>query len=402
LSAGLSPIPGKLRLKQSKLVFVGKFGIANHSTWFESSSRPRYVQLPMKIAVMPGDGVGKEVVPEGLKVLKQAARQFGFTYSTTDYPFGGEYYLQTKQTLPDSALKELAAHDAILFGAVGVDPRGSAQIPQGILETEILLKMRFELDQYINLRPTKLLPGVPTPLKNATPADIDMVIVRENTEGLYAGNGGFLYKNTPHEVANQIEVTTRHGVERCIRYAFEYAKQFNRKKVILVAKTNVLRFAHNLWLRAFEQVKAEYPAIQTDYHHVDACTMYLVTRPQIYDVIVTTNMFGDIITDLGAAIQGGMGMAASGNLNPSRQAASMFEPVHGSAPDIAGKNWANPIATFLSVAMMLDFLGQNRAARAIQNACQEVVADKKHHTRDLGGTANTTDVGDAVCAKLKS
>lgn len=356
----------------------------------------------MKIAVMPGDGVGKEVVPEGLKVLKEASRKFGFTYSTTDYPFGAEYYLEKKITLPDSALKELAAHDAILFGAVGADPRGSAQIPQGLIETDILLRMRFELDQYINLRPTKLLPAVPTPLKNAQPGDIDMIIVRENTEGLYCGNGGFLYKNTPHEVANQIEVTTRRGVERAIRYAFEYAKQFGRKKVTLVAKTNVLRFAHNLWLRAFEEVKTEYPGIATDYHHVDACTMYMVTKPQIYDVIVTTNMFGDIITDLGAAIQGGMGMAASGNLNPTRQAASMFEPVHGSAPDIAGKGYANPIATFLSVAMMLEFLGQSPAARAIQKACQEIVADKKYHTRDLGGTANTSDVGNAVCAKIAS
>src|SRR5690349_5689134 len=354
----------------------------------------------MKIAVMPGDGVGKEVIPEGLKVLKEVARRYNLTYSTTDYPFGGEYYLEKKITLPDSALKELAAHDAILFGAVGVDPRGSAQIPQGILETEILLKMRFELDQYINLRPTRLLPGVPTPLKNAGADDINMIIVRENTEGLYCQNGGFLYKDTPHEVANQIEVTTRHGVERCIRYAFEYAKQFGRKKVTLVAKTNVLRYAHNLWQRAFEEVKAEYPNIATDYHHVDACTMYMVTKPQVFDVIVTTNMFGDIITDLGAAIQGGMGMAASGNLNPTRQTASMFEPVHGSAPDIAGKNWANPIATFLSVAMMLDFLGQKKAADAINQACRDVVADKKNHTRDLGGTASTSQVGDALCARL--
>jgi 3-isopropylmalate dehydrogenase len=227
-----------------------------------------------------------------------------------------------------------------------------------------------------------------------------MTIVRENTEGLYAGNGGFLYKNTPHEVANQIEVTTRRGVERCIRYAFEYAKQFNRKKVTLVAKTNVLRFAHNLWLRAFEEVKSEYSGIETDYHHVDACTMYMVTKPKIYDVIVTTNMFGDIITDLGAAIQGGMGMAASGNLNPTRQAASMFEPVHGSAPDIAGKNFANPIATFLSVAMMLDFLNQPRAAAAINQACKDVVADPKNHTRDLGGTASTTQVTTAVIAAM--
>jgi 3-isopropylmalate dehydrogenase len=354
----------------------------------------------MKIAVMPGDGVGKEVIAEGLKVLNVVSKKFNFKYETTHYPFSGEYYIQTKITLPDSAMKELAAHDAILFGAVGVDPRGSAQIPQGILEAEILLKMRFELDQYVNLRPTRLLPGVPTPLANAKPADIDMIIVRENTEGLYCQNGGFLYKDTPHEVANQIEVTTRRGVERCIRFAFEYAKQFNRKKVTLVAKTNVLRFAHNLWIRAFEAVKKEYPTLETDYHHVDACTMYTVSKPKIYDVIVTTNMFGDIITDLGAAIQGGMGMAASANLNPTRQAASMFEPVHGSAPDIAGKNFANPIATFMSVGMMMDFLGQPEAAKAIQKACAEVVADKKHHTRDLGGTASTTDVGEAVCAKL--
>src|SRR5271154_4342123 len=354
----------------------------------------------MKIAVMPGDGVGKEVIAEGLKILGVAGKKFGFKYDTTDYPFGGEHYLKTKVTLPDTALKELAAHDAILFGAVGVDPRGSAQIPQGILETEILLKMRFELDQYINLRPTRLLPGVPTPLKNIGPDDINMIIVRENTEGLYAGNGGFLYKNTPHEVANQIEVTTRHGVERCIRYAFEYARQFNRKKVTLVAKTNVLRFAHNLWLRAFEEVKTEYAGIETDYHHVDACTMYMVTKPKVYDVIVTTNMFGDIITDLGAAIQGGMGMAASGNINPTRQTASMFEPVHGSAPDIAGKGWANPIATFLSVAMMLDFLQQPAAAGAINQACRAVVGDVKNHTRDLGGTAGTKQVTEAVVAKL--
>jgi 3-isopropylmalate dehydrogenase len=356
----------------------------------------------MKIAVMPGDGVGKEVIPVGLRVLKETSRKFGFAYSTTDYPFGGEYYLETKITLPDSALKELAAHDAILFGAVGVDPRGSAQVPQGILETEILLKMRFELDQFINLRPTKLLPGVPTPLANIKPGDIDMIIVRENTEGLYCQNGGFLYKGTRHEVANQIEVTTRRGVERAIRYAFEYARKFGRKKVTLVAKTNVLRYAHNLWLRAFEELRVAYPEIQTDYHHVDACTMYMVTKPKIYDVIVTTNMFGDIITDLGAAIQGGMGMAASGNLNPTREAASMFEPVHGSAPDIAGKTLANPIATFLSVAMMLDFLGQPQAAEAINRACRDVVADPKNHTKDLGGAATTTQVGDAVCAKINA
>jgi 3-isopropylmalate dehydrogenase len=354
----------------------------------------------MKIAVMPGDFVGKEVVAEGLKLLSVAGKKFNFKYDLTHYPFGAEHYLKTKETLPDSALKELGAHDAILFGAVGADPRGNAQIPQGLIETDILLRMRFELDQYINLRPTKLLPGVPTPLANIKSGDIDMAIVRENTEGLYCQNGGFLYKNTPHEVANQIEVTTRHGVERCIRYAFEYAVQFGRKKVTLVAKTNVLRYAHNLWMRAFEEIKSDYKQIETSYDHVDACTMYMVTQPKRYDVIVTTNMFGDIITDLGAAIQGGMGMAASGNINPTRQAASMFEPVHGSAPDIAGKNVANPIATFLSIAMMLDFLNHFEAGEAIRQACADIVADKKNHTRDLGGTAGTIQVTEAVCQKL--
>src|SRR5438552_5983549 len=222
----------------------------------------------MKIAVMPGDGVGKEVVAEGLKVLKVAGEKFGFKYDTTDYPFGAEHYLKTRITLPDSALKELASHDAILFGAVGADPRGNAQIPQGLIEAEILLKMRFELDQYINLRPTKLLPGVPTPLRNVQPGDIDMIIVRENTEGLYCQNGGFLYKNTPHEVANQIEVTTRRGVERAIRFAFECARVFKRKKVSLVAKSNVLRLERNLGGRAVEGTEGDYPCIATDYENV--------------------------------------------------------------------------------------------------------------------------------------
>ena len=346
---------------------------------------------------MPGDYVGKEVIAEGLKVLELAGKRFGFEYATQHYPHGAEHYLKTKETLPDGTLREIGRADAILFGAVGADPRGNALIPQGLIETDILLRMRFEFDQYINLRPTKLLPGVPTPIKAGDAAGaIDMVIVRENTEGLYCQQGGFLYKNTPHEVANQIEVCTRHGVERAIRYAFEYAVQFGRKKVTLVAKTNVLRYAHNLWMRTFEEVKAEYPQLATEYHHVDACTMYLVTKPTAYDVIVTTNMFGDIITDIGAAIQGGMGMAASGNLNPTREHASMFEPVHGSAPDIAGKRLANPIATFLSVAMMLDFLGQKDAGAAIQRACAAVVADKVNHTKDLGGDAKTGDVTAAV------
>ena len=353
----------------------------------------------MNIAVMPGDGVGSEVVAEAIKVLRVAGERFGFTMKTSDFPYGAEHYLKTGESLPDAALSELAQHDAILFGAVGVDPAGMKQIPQGLLETEILLRMRFELDQYVNLRPVTLLPGVPTPLKDA--GDIDLVIVRENTEGLYCGQGGFLYKNTPHEVANQIEVTTRHGVERCVRYAFEYAKTHGRKRVTLVAKTNVLRYAHDLWNRAFREVANEYDGITADYHHVDACCMYLVTRPQDYDVIVTTNMFGDIITDLGAAIQGGMGMAGSGNLNPTRQKASMFEPVHGSAPDIAGQGKANPVAAILSAAMMLEFLDQPEAAAAIRGAVADVLADKSNHTGDLGGTAKTQQVGDAVAAKVR-
>jgi 3-isopropylmalate dehydrogenase len=351
----------------------------------------------MNIAVIPGDYVGKEVIAQGLKLLERVGSKFGFKYELQHYPFGAEHYLQTKETLPDSKLREIGKADAILFGAVGADPRGNALIPQGLIETDILLRMRFELDQYINLRPTKLLPGVPSPIK-AT--GIDMVIVRENTEGLYCQNGGFLYKDTPNEVANQIEVTTRHGVERAIRYAFEYANAFNRKKVTLVAKTNVLRYAHNLWMRAFEEVKKEYTTITTDYHHVDACTMYMITKPSGYDVIVTTNMFGDIITDIGAAIQGGMGMAASGNLNPTKKHASMFEPVHGSAPDIAGQGKANPIATFLSVAMMLDFLDKKEAASAVKSACEAVVADSSNHTPDLGGKASTSQVTQAVMNKL--
>ena len=387
-----------LRLESRKYPFCGT---KPASQMFRVFAVRRVDGERMKIAVMPGDGVGKEVVAEGLKVLKVAAQKFGFTYDTTDYPFGAEHYLKTKITLPDSALKELAAHDAILFGAVGADPRGNAQIPQGLIETDILLKMRFELDQYINLRPTRLLPGVPTPLANVQPGDIDMVIVRENTEGLYCQNGGFLYKDTPHEVANQIEVTTRHGVERAIRYAFEYAKQHNRKKVTLVAKTNVLRFAHNLWMRAFEEVKGDYAGIETGLpsrrrlHDVHGHQAEALRRDR-HDQHVRRHHHGPGRRDSG---RHGHGRQRAISI-PTRQAASMFEPVHGSAPDIAGKNFANPIATFLSVAMMLDFLEQPKAAKAINTACQEVVADPKNHTRDLGGTATTTAVGESVCTKV--
>ncbi|MEM7809593.1 MAG: isocitrate/isopropylmalate family dehydrogenase, partial [Planctomycetota bacterium] len=270
----------------------------------------------LNIAVMPGDGVGPEVTAEAWKVLTAAGERFGFTLNRSDWPYGAAHYLETGKTISDADLDQLGGHDAILFGAVGVEPAGMAKIPQGLLETEILLKMRFGLDQYVNLRPVTLLPGVSTPLAGQSAETINFTVVRENTEGLYCGQGGLLYKGTPHEVANQIEVTTRHGVERVIRYAFETAKREGRDRVTLVAKTNVLRFAHDLWARAFREVAGAYSDITADYQHVDACCMYMVTNPQQYGVIVTTNMFGDILTDLGAAISGGMGVAASGNLDP--------------------------------------------------------------------------------------
>jgi 3-isopropylmalate dehydrogenase len=354
----------------------------------------------LDLATMPGDGVGPEVVAESLKVTRAAAERFGFTIKTTDYPHGAAHYLETGRTISDDDLTSLGQHDAILFGAVGVDPAGMAKIPQGVLETEILLKMRFGLDQYVNLRPVTLLPNVQTPLAGQSAETIDFTVVRENTEGLYCGQGGFLYKGTPHEVANQIEVTTRHGVERVIRYAFETAKREGRDKVTLVAKTNVLRFAHDLWARTFREVAREYGDIAADYQHVDACCMYMVTNPAQYGVIVTTNMFGDILTDLGAAISGGMGVAASGNLDPERRKASMFEPVHGSAPDIAGQGKANPTAAILSAAMMLDHCGHTEAAKAVKAATVLAMGDAASRTADLGGSAKTQDVGDAVVAAL--
>jgi len=356
----------------------------------------------LNVAVMPGDGVGPDVIAEAWKVTLAAAERFGFTPRRSDWPHGAAHYLETGKTLSDDDLAALGQHDAILFGAVGVEPAGMAKIPQGLLETEILLKMRFGLDQYVNLRPVTLLPGVRTPLAGQSSETIDFTVVRENTEGLYCGQGGFLYKNTANEVANQIEVTTRHGVERVIRYAFETAKRTGRDKVTLVAKTNVLRFAHDLWARAFREVANEYAGITADYQHVDACCMYMVTNPKQYGVIVTTNMFGDILTDLGAAISGGMGVAASGNLDPERRKASMFEPVHGSAPDIAGRGIANPTAAILSAAMMLDHCGHADAAAAVRDAVGKTLADPANLAADLGGKATTTQVGDAVVAALTS
>ncbi|MBI4226906.1 MAG: 3-isopropylmalate dehydrogenase, partial [Candidatus Omnitrophica bacterium] len=284
------------------------------------------------IAVIPGDGTGPEVVREGLKVLDAAARLTNFPYDTVTYPFGGEHFRKTGETLPDAAVAELRRCSAIFLGAIG-----HPDVKPGILEREVLLKLRFSLDQYINLRPVKLYPGVWTPLKDKTPEQIDFVVVRENTEDLYVGVGGFFKKGTPDEVATQLSINTRKGVERCIRYAYQLTRARNRrKKLTLCAKTNVLTYAHDLWLRVFEEVGREFPDVKQEYTHVDACCMWMVKSPENFDVIVTTNMFGDIITDLGAMIQGGMGIAAGGNLNP--QGVSMFEPIGGSAPKYTGQN----------------------------------------------------------------
>jgi len=313
-------------------------------------------QRRYKIAVIPGDGTGPEVIREGVKVLQAAASRFGFELDLNYFDWGGERYLRTGETIPEGGLEELRKHDAIYLGAIG-----HPKVKPGILEKDILLRIRFELDQYVNLRPVKLYPGVWTPLKDKGPEDIDFVVVRENTEGLYAGGGCFLRKGTPQEVAIQESVNTRYGVERCIRFAFEYCRKRNKKKkVTLVGKTNVLTYAWDLWERTFYEVAKEYPDIEVDYAHVDATCMWFVKNPEWFDVIVTDNMFGDIITDLGAIIQGGMGIAAGGNINP--QGVSMFEPIGGSAPKYTGKNVINPLAAICAGMMMLERLGEEAAA----------------------------------------
>lgn len=339
------------------------------------------------IGVLPGDGTGPEVVAEGIKVLDAASKKFGFQLHYTYYDLGGERYLKTGETLPDSVLSELRSQKALFLGAIG-----HPAVKPGILEKEVLLRIRFELDQYINLRPVKLYEGVETPLKDKGPADIDFVVIRENTEGLYAGAGGFLKKGTPDEVATQESVNTRKGVERCLRYAFETAKKRNKmNKLTLCGKTNVLTYAFNLWERAFYEVAKDYPTVKTDYAHVDATCMWMVKNPEWFDVIVTDNLFGDIITDLGAMIQGGMGVACGGNVNP--QGVSMFEPIGGSAPKYTGKNVINPIAAILAGAMMLDTLGETEAAatidaavsRALKNDLKSADAGKMGMgTRELG------------------
>ena len=322
-----------------------------------------------RVAVIPGDGIGPEVIAEALKVV----RATGVELSTFDYDLGGALYLRTGQVLPDSVLEELRGFDAILLGAVG-----TPDVPPGVLERGLLLRMRFELDLYINLRPF------------IAPPAIDMIVIRENTEGTYAGEGGFLRKGTPQEIATQGSVNTRMGVERCVTYAFELAQSRPRRHLTLVHKTNVLTFSGDLWQRTFDDVSLQFPDVETAYNHVDAACIYFVQSPEQYDVIVTDNLFGDILTDLGGAVAGGIGLAASANLNPARTGPSLFEPVHGSAPDIAGTATANPLAAIRSAALMLDFLGEADAAARVIKAIADPGA--------LSGS--TSEIGDAVAGRV--
>ncbi|MBN1380478.1 MAG: 3-isopropylmalate dehydrogenase [Deltaproteobacteria bacterium] len=343
-----------------------------------------------KIALVPGDGTGPEVLTEGVKVIKAAANQFGFKLDLTNYDLGGERYKRTGEILPDSVLEEFRQFDAIYLGAIG-----HPDIKPGILEKGILLTMRFALDQYINLRPVKLYPGVETPLKDKGPLDIDFVVVRENSEGLYTGAGGFLKKGTPDEVAIQESINTRKGAERCIRYAFDFCRRRNKeKKLTLCGKTNVLTYAFDMWERTFYDVAKEYSDIKTDYAHVDATCMWMVKNPEWFDVIVTDNMFGDIITDLAAMIQGGMGIAAGGNINP--EGVSMFEPMGGSAPKYTGQNIINPMATIMAGQMMLDILGEEQAAMAVEQAAVKVVSTKLKSMAAGQMGYSTSEVGDLV------
>ena len=348
-----------------------------------------------RIAVIPGDGTGPEVVREGVKVLTAASKKFSIPLAFTTFEWGGAHYLATGETLPDTAVQTLRGFDAIYLGAIG-----HPDVKPGILEQGILLRLRFELDQYINLRPVKLYPGVDCPLKDKGPDDIDFVVIRENTEGLYTGAGGVLKKGTPDEVATQEMICTRKGVERCIRYAFDYTlKRNKRRKLTLCGKTNVLTYAQDLWFRAFNEVAREYPKVQTDYAHVDATCMWMVKNPEGFDVIVTENMFGDIITDLGAMIQGGMGIAAGGNINP--EGVSMFEPIGGSAPKYTGKNVINPLAAICAGGMMLETLGEDKAGRAIEQAVMSVTATRLKSLSAGKMGYGTTEVGDLVVEALQ-
>jgi 3-isopropylmalate dehydrogenase len=349
--------------------------------------------MTYRLAVIGGDGVGPEVIGEALKSIDAAAGRFGFKIEPTEYDLGGRRFLRSGEVLPESVEEELAGHDAILLGAVG-----TPEVPPGVLERGLLLKLRFDFDLYVNLRPVKLYPGAPSPIAGLTPERCDLVVVRENTEGLYVGSGGITRKDTDHEIAVQESVNTRFGVERVVRHALGLAAH-RKARLTLCHKTNVLAFAGDLWQRTVLEAAADYPEVTVDYVHVDACCLYLVTQPERFDVIVTDNLFGDIITDLGAAVQGGLGLAASGNIDPDRRSPSMFEPVHGSAPDLAGRGWANPVAAVLSAAMCLDHLGEAEAARSLERAASSVIPE----LRSMGGPdmgMTTTEIGDLIAARV--
>ena len=352
----------------------------------------------MKIAVIPGDGTGPEVTNEALKVLKAVSEQDGFDYELTHYDFGGDRYLQTGEILPEGAVDELKEKDAIYLGAIG-----HPEVQPGILEKGLLLSLRFALDQYVNLRPVTLYPGVETPLAGKGPEDIDFVVIRENTEDMYCGIGGFLKKGTADEVASQTAIYTRKGCERIIRYAFEYTRKRNNpqgKRLTLVGKTNVLTYGHDLLWRTYQDVAQEYPDVEADYNHIDAACMWFVKNPEYYDVVVTTNMFGDIITDLGAMIQGGMGVAAGGNINPDPGGTSMFECMGGSAPKYTGQNVINPIAAIAAMGMLLEQTGYSESADKITKAIK-VVTGTKMESMSAGRMGySTTEVGDLVCENL--
>jgi 3-isopropylmalate dehydrogenase len=337
-----------------------------------------------RIAVVAGDGIGPEVTAQARKVID--AVQPGFQY--VEYDLGAQHYHRTGQALSDDTIAELAEHDAILLGAVG-DPT----VPPGVLERGLLLKMRFAFDQYVNLRPSRLWPGTASPLAGTKPGEIDMIVVREGTEGLYAGAGGTLRKGTPHEIATEESYNTRHGVERVIRDAFARAAARVRRKVTLVHKTNVLTHSGGLWARTFAEIAAEQPDIETEYQHIDAAAMFMVSDPQRYDIVVTDNLFGDILTDIAAAVTGGIGLAASGSINPERAYPSMFEPVHGSAPDIKGRGIADPVAAILSAALLLEHLGHADAAERVTGA---VAAELS--ARTPGSTLSTAEIGDRIAA----
>jgi 3-isopropylmalate dehydrogenase len=342
----------------------------------------------VRLGLIAGDGIGPEVTAEALKALRAA----GLTPEIVEFDLGADRYLRTGEVLTDAEVEALRGTDAVLLGAVG-DPR----VKPGILERELLLRLRFDLDLYVNLRPVKLAEGVQTPLADRGPKDIDMVVVRENSESVYAGAGGVLAKGTPREVATQDSINTRSGVDRVLRYAFEIASKRERKNLTLVHKTNVLTHAGDLWMRAFTEMgEAEFPEVSRDYCHVDAACLFMVTQPDRFDVVVTENMFGDILTDIGAGIAGGMGLAASGNINPDASATSIFEPVHGSAPDIAGTGRANPVAAILSAAMMLEHLGHDEQARAIEDSALRVLSEI------AGSTPSTSEIGDRVAEYIAS